>query len=125
MALRESFQGKIYDCKHCDYALKKKRGCIKARKRAVATFDCLCKGEDDDCEICKGSGTFGWCSCPNTVLSDVNIRRTVSYFYHFQAYSVYPNGKGLYYQPVKMLEAFNILGDLYFRYKEKESPDGK
>lgn len=112
---------KIFDCQYCDSRTKNKRGCFRKKRIPVIEIDCVCEN-DRKCNICKGNGTFKLFVCPQTVFSDSNIRRTISFFYHYVAteFREYPNGKGLLYQPIKLLESFNLLSGLYQSFKEKE-----
>lgn len=127
MALKHGIgYSKIYDCGNCDYKQKRKRGCKKSKRKSVAMFDCFCHG-NKLCKICKGRGTFKWYRCPRTVLFDNNIERTISYFYNWIGSDCrdYPNGKGLYYQPLKLVDAFDLLFCEYQKYKELEIKNGK
>ena len=113
---------KIYDCGVCDYKTKRQRGCTKKRRKPVASFDCNCKGEKK-CSLCKGEGTFKWYRCPRTVFDDSSIVRVFSYYFHWLSteYKEYANGKGLYYQPLKMLESFDILNKEYEKHYKREN----
>lgn len=119
MALNTELMRAIYDCKTC-----KKKSCTKIRKRAVQQFDCICNG-DKRCQICKGKNLFGWYSCPSTVLNEFSIRRVLSSFYHYQESKQYPDLRGQYYQPIILLEAFDLLSMLSMKQLKKEAKNVK
>lgn len=123
MALNhDRVQSKKYVCRNCTSELKKNNGCKRKKRRAVETFKCICNSENKKCEICKGKGTFSLFVCPQTVLQDYSIQRTFSYFYYWLSSDCrdYPDGLGRYLQPIKMLEAFELLFHLYTEHKNRE-----
>lgn len=75
--------------------------------------DCSCGGSKE-CDICgKGKtnpGTFEIKRCPVKFVSDSSTNRMLPYFWHWKATNnmQYPDGKGRYEQPSKLLEAFSI-----------------
>ena len=77
----------------------------------------------DGCDICraqekKGSrkkvslGYFHIDRCLVSFSSDNDINRMLPYFWHWKATNsmMYPDNKGRYFQPSKLLEAFSICG---------------
>lgn len=101
--------------------MKKNRGCKRKRKKYVAIFTCTCRNKKT-CDICDGKGTFKFYMCPMSVMFEPNIFRTLSYFFHWVGTECkeYPNGQGLYYQPLKLIDAFDLLNCEYVKYKGKE-----
>jgi hypothetical protein len=56
------------------------------------------------------------------------VSRIVPYFYHYIAsgYIQYPDGKGLFYQPLKLIQAFEVLLFIYKREEKlKRKKDGE
>jgi hypothetical protein len=111
----------IYNCSNCSDKQKKVRGC-KRKPFENLRIDCTCGGSDG-CEICrapvsKGSkkktslGYFYIDRCPVSFSNDNDINRMLPYFWHWRATNsmMYPDNRGRYYQPSKLLEAFSICG---------------
>ncbi len=48
--------------------------------------------------------------------------RIIKYYNHFQAteFREYPDGKGIYYQPIKLVNTFNMLRFYSNKYTKKE-----
>lgn len=74
--------------------------------------DCIC--ESEACDICKnkkgGQSKLSLYQCPNSMIDD-EFSRLIPYFYVWlnSEFTVYPDGRGRYYQPVKLLQAFELL----------------
>lgn len=58
--------------------------------------------------------------CPRVILANRNISRVAPFFMSWvnSGFQEYPDGRGRYYQPLVLLEAFEIL--LSVRNREKE-----
>lgn len=126
MALNDPLFSAVYDCNLCSKAQQRQRGCIKPKKRSTGFFDCICGGKKDKCSICKGSGSFKVYGCPRGILrSDYSISRAISSFYYWvnSNYTQYPDGLPLYYQPLKMLDTFELLSTINQQQKKKQ--DGR
>jgi hypothetical protein len=83
-------------------------------------IDCTCGGRDG-CDICarpveKGKRkkvSWGWFTinrCPISFADDRIINRVLPYFWHWKGTNnmQYPDNRGRYEQPSKLLEAFSI-----------------
>lgn len=120
----------VYDCKKCDSYQKKERGCKRNKRRSFLEIECICKGAKK-CEICGGQkkgNAIKVYRCPRVSLLDTSVSRIVPYFYHWLAsdFMVFPDGRGRYYQPKKLLNAFDILLEIRNREIEIEKEkDGK
>ena len=109
----------IYNCGNCDAKQQKIRGC-KRRIKNTLQIDCTCGGVKG-CDICarpehKGKRkkiSWGWFTidrCPIAYTRDYDISRFLPYFWHWKGTNnmMYPDAKGRYFQPSKLLEAFSI-----------------
>lgn len=106
-----------YDCKNCTKRDKQKNGCLKEKKRAILLLDCICHDTKKGCAICN-KGKIKIFRCPR--LSDPSISRVYKYFQNWLITNQYPDGKGLYHQPIKLIKAFEILLEIQNRYQEKK-----
>jgi len=110
----------MFDCKTCSDSDKKDRGCKgpvneKDFPDGVWTTDfCLyCFGENPECPQCMGNNRTKVWRCPRA------MSRSASYLlpYFFDHYAgvrngnpgIWPDGRGRYYQPIKLVRAFQLL----------------
>jgi hypothetical protein len=100
----------IYTCSHCSTQDKRERGCKKKRRQTVAHITCVCEGKTE-CKLCLGSNRINVHRCPRAILLQREVSRVAPYFTLWQQSGMheYPDGRGRYFQPLKMLEAFHIL----------------
>lgn len=106
---------KIFNCKTCSPNLKKWRGCIRPfKKKQVWRIDeCVfCDGKNKKCKHCKGRGWIPVGQCPRSVATGFQL---MPYYiaYRNSHGLAWPDGRGRFYQPVKLVSAFDIL-DFYF-----------
>lgn len=120
----------IFDCKKCESDQKKSRGCKKKKRRPIIEVDCICDGAKK-CGICggrKNGNAVKVYRCPHVSLFDISVSRILPYFYHWIAseFMAFPDGKGRYYQPKKILSAFDILLSVKNRetLKERKEDNG-
>lgn len=112
----------VYNCKACDNKLKKQRGCIRPFKKKIIWVidDCfICNGLDKKCYLCKGTNKIPMHRCPRKIIPN---RRVLKYFNYFQAteYKEYPDKRGLYYQPLRLVYVFNTLRYYNDKFTKKE-----
>lgn len=111
-----------YDCDKCGYDDRKRKGCEKNKRKHVFDCDCICEGKVK-CNICGGikrDNTVRVKRCPRSILKE-HVSRIVPYFYRYVAsnYAQFPDGRGLIYQPKKLISAFDVLTIVHGR-EEKE-----
>lgn len=106
MSNNEPFN-KIYNCGFCEKEQRKERGCKRKTKNGL-NVDCICGG-DKRCDACKGKGAFRLDRCLKVAASETS--RIAPFFYHYKATNMmaYPDGRGMLYQPNKLLDAFSIM----------------
>lgn len=116
---------KIFSCQGCDKLLRKIRACKKSRKRGnieelPTGLKCICSN-NPKCNICGGSGSIAVLQCPAKSQLTQEAIQTLPYFFHWKNtdFLHYPDGAGRLFQPVKMLEAFDVIAGVVAR-KEKE-----
>jgi hypothetical protein len=100
----------LFSCKACTKEQKKNRGCKRAKRKPIYNVNCICK-HDKNCKICKGSGSINLRRCPSLALRDKEIYDLLPFFYAWRGseYKVYGDGQGMYFQPIIMLDAFNLI----------------
>jgi hypothetical protein len=117
----------LYECDKCTTYDKKIKGC-KRNRRSVVVFDCACVcGGRIKCPICGGikrDNTIRVRRCPRAILKE-HVSRIVPYFYRFinSDFMEYPDGRGMIYQPKKLVNAFDILTSIYQKEKKKNAKD--
>ena len=117
--LYNDMQQARYTCSICTTQEKKEQGCKRRRRDAILVINCICEGKQK-CAICKGSNKIELHRCPRVILAGHEIARVAPYFFNWinSEYREYPDGRGRYFQPSKMVEAFEIL--LSVRNREHE-----
>ena len=112
---------KIYICSNCSREMKKNRGCKKERKKAILEIECICSG-NKKCELCKGKNKFALKECP-AKMNNTSVNRFLPFFWHWKStnYISFPDGRGRYYQPTKLLEAFSLAANLSNKQEIKEA----
>jgi hypothetical protein len=111
-----------YNCKACTGQEKKKRGCKRQRRKPIASFDCpVCKGTDDACLYCK-NGCIVFFRCVR-FYDTVQARALLPYFYQYlhglkNGRYLWPNGRTRLYQPLKLIQAFDVLLKLYIELEK-------
>jgi len=114
----------VFRCETCDARMKRLRGCVKPFKRkTVWTIDecIICGGKDKRCRYCKGKGKISVQRCPRTAKEGYAL---LPYYYAYKNSNglQYPDGRGRWYQPKKLVEAFDIWS-FYFNKFEKDNVD--
>lgn len=110
-----------FSCGSCGTEEKKQRGCKRNRRtNVVSGIACICGGELK-CEVCNGAGSFSYKRCPQSVFADYSIVRLCQYFFHWKSteYMQFPDGRGRYFQPSIMLDAFSIMARVSDRKDEE------
>ncbi len=112
----------IYDCKKCDKRRKKLLGCVRPfKKKNVWKIDeCIfCEGQNKKCRYCKGRGDIFVRRCPRAVAKNDHL---LPYFLEYKRsnYIAWPDGKGRYYQPVKLIQAFDIFSYYFNKFESKQ-----
>lgn len=102
---------KVFSCKGCRE--KHSRGCTKNR-RAVVLVPCICNGQRG-CDVCHGSGTITYKRCPSAYTKESWIYELLPYYYRYKVTNEYPDKQGRIYQPVKLLEALELMGHVATR----------
>lgn len=115
----------MFQCERCDAKVKRFRGCIrpiKGRKVWQADGCFVCKGCDKECVFCKGENRIVMNQCIKAMKIDVTL---MPYFFAFMNSNciAYPDGRGRLYQPVKLTQAFDIIGFYHQKITEKESKE--
>ena len=81
--------------------------------------ECIfCNSKDKRCFICKGKGNIAVQRCPRAHATEYGL------FPYYKAYHnsndlVWPDGRGRYYQPLKLINAFDILNYYWPKYESK------
>jgi len=114
-------------CAQCKSAVNpeekmRKRGCLGPVDDAWTMTGCpLCSGLSKDCGLCHGTNKITTRECPRALarLSEVSWL-----FSHFMAYKnskwlAWPNGKGRFYQPIRLISAFDLWARLDNRWNPK------
>ena len=97
-----------FDCNFCEGK--------KCNQKTNVYLKCLCNGEDENCSICNGKGVIEHISvCPNIYVS-IDTKRLLPYFYRYLKTDEYPNKLGIYFQNCKLIECFEMMTNLYYRY---------
>ena len=111
----------IYNCKRCDKKRKRLLGCVRPfrRKKIWVIDECyFCGGENKKCEYCNGKGHIIVQRCPRAV---ANNCRLLPYFIEYKNsnYLAWPDGKGMYYQPFKLVRAFQLMTYYFNKFEIK------
>ena len=106
-------------------------GCVRPFKRKqIWTIDeCIfCEGQNKKCRYCHGKGVIFVQRCPRAVAKSCAL---LPYFLEYKRsnYIAWPDGKGMYYQPIKLVQAFGILNYYFKKFEdikiEEEKKKGK
>lgn len=129
LSIDKIFAGK-WNCKACTKKDKKAWGCVKPINKKenpdgvwYIEFCLVCDGTNSKCKACKGSNrTLVW-RCPRGLSGHAS--RLLPYFFDYYAalqstrVPVWPDGRGRLYQPIALIEAFNLLRKVKFNFDEK------
>jgi len=112
---------KVYVCSNCSSEMKRNRGCKRPKRNKILEIECVCGG-NSHCEICKGENKFTLKECP-AKMNNASVNRFLPFFWHWKAtnYMNFPDGKGRYYQPSVLLEAFSLCANLSGKQEQKEA----
>ncbi len=128
--------GEIFNCQSCSSAEKETRGCLSPTEKFSWEIDpcvsCGGKGffiapnriDEVECEVCKGSGVISVNRCPRAIITESKylIPFFIDYYGGLEhGLTIYPDGKGRFYQPIKLLQAFNLMTSEYTAIKKRES----
>jgi hypothetical protein len=101
---------RLFDCETCGDDQKEKRGCGVDVDHVTQNIGCVCGGSKN-CKLCEGSGQIELSRCPASFGS--SALSMLPYFFAWRDTKTYPDGQALYFQPVKLIEAINILNSIY------------
>ena len=109
---------KIYTC---DYYLQHgscRRDCKEEINWNTVCYECF--GKNPTCYLCTGSGRVKRELCPRLLARGES--RLLPYFFdwYYRDNPVWPDGTGLYYQPLKLRGAFNFLASWYHNTRKKD-----
>lgn len=110
----------FFNCKNCTKKLKYKYGCYRDKKKDIVWVheECpYCFGKLKKCQFCKGLNEITFYRCVHKSATDFKI---LDYFFEYRKYCKYPDGRGRYYQPVKLLLSFRILENLFIYFENKD-----
>jgi hypothetical protein len=115
--LFDKYYGVVYNCDTCQDQDKKTRGCKDENPDAKMWVDCLCNKHDEACKICNGGGMIRLIRCPRSVFGNRKVSNIIPYFNEWlnSNHMAYPDGRGRYYQSIKLVHAFNVLLGVYNR----------
>ena len=114
----------IFNCNNCTQKDKKRYGCKaeKKHKKVWVHEGCpVCKGKNTKCEYCNGNNYIEFKRCVHKSVSD--FTKILPFYIEYFKYGVFPDRKGRIFQPIKLLESFTILDnvfDTFIRKQEKE-----
>jgi hypothetical protein len=81
----------------------------------------FCGGKNAECKHCGGSNKIPMHQCPRAealVGGRGNPSMLLPFFYEYFDRGVWPDGRGRLFQPVKLVEAFEILNSRFQKYKK-------
>ena len=119
----------MFKCRACGSGQKKLRGCVRPfkRKQVWQIDECYyCGGAKKSCVYCKGRGKVSVGSCPRAMLGG-DVPRLLPFFsaYRNSNSLAWPDGRGRYYQPCKLIEAFDLWSYYFNKFETKAIKDGK
>lgn len=102
----------VFRCDLCTPELKTYRGCFKPFVKENIIWEipwcCSCEGRNAQCQLCHGKGRIPLYQCPMSIPVD---QRLSAYYNAYRTSNyTYPDGRGRFYQPLKLTAAFDIMG---------------
>lgn len=115
------FKSVVYQCNHCTPQIKEKRGCISPAENKVwfITGCYKCSGVDSDCPECHGTGSIDVYECPRKLSKKRWVYALLPALRLYIDKGIYPDGRGILYQPIKLTNIFSIFALHYHRYEPK------
>lgn len=112
----------VFKCKNCDKKRQKLIGCVRPfkHKKVWQIDECFfCGGEDKKCKYCNGKGQIIVQRCPRAVAKNCGL---LPYFLEYKNsnYIAWPDGKGMYYQPFKLITAYKLLSYYFNKFEIKQ-----
>jgi hypothetical protein len=104
----------IYSCNACTAEDKKDNGCRRNRRLAIVKAKCVCEGQFQKCEICKGKGSFPIKRCPRKLITK-NIAGLLPFFHWYRNTDQFPDNGSMLAQPDKLLKAFDLMSTIATR----------
>ena len=127
----------IYDfkCEDCGEDDKEQRGCRRAVAKEVVPGGvwnfktCLsCAGKDSNCAVCKGSNETPVYRCPRALATPCAKALLPFFFEYYGAAQngavAWPDSRGRYFQPVRLVMAFDIMATIKSKNEKADKPTG-
>ena len=116
----------IFKCADCNEEDQKDRGCAKPIKKGYVweiPICIRCRGNDPDCELCKGSNTTKVSRCPCAIANTESSLLLPYFFDYYMSYKKqtslqWPNGLGRAYQPARLKKAFGLLLEVAIKQED-------
>lgn len=104
----------------CTEDQKIRYGCFKDHEETVwkHEFCPYCLGRSENCFYCNGEDEIVFYRCVRKSVGKMS--RLIRYYLEYRKYGVYPDGRGRLFQPIKLLNLFDILENLFNRQEENE-----
>lgn len=117
----------IITCRECneDETKREQFGCYHETPEPIWSTDyCpICNGKDDLCDYCQGSNEIPVHRCPHALASDVSALLPYFMDWYKSDRVAWPNGRGRLHQPVKLAQAFDILGNIVSVYIDEKAKE--
>ena len=114
---------KIFRCETFDKYQYCPTDCVSPKQWTVDCYDC--QGDiKHDCTLCQGSGKVTHKGCPRQSARDVQSLLPYYYAWISNSGAVWPDGRGMLYQPLKLRRAFELLA-WFFQNKEQKKAESE
>jgi len=115
-----SLPQKIYTCEIYQQFKCCPTNCV--RPDITWTVDCYeCRGNiNPECELCEGSGRVTHSGCPRLAAREYSYLLPYFQVWKISECRVWPDGRAMLYQPLKLIRAFDLLLWWYTNIEQKK-----
>ena len=71
--------------------------------------------------MCHGSNIVSVYQCPRSLAGSLKAAVLLPFFQRYLEYGEFPDGKGMVYQPVPLIEAMEIFVKYFRKYEKNDS----
>jgi hypothetical protein len=81
----------------------------------------FCGGLNKNCFFCGGKNVIKVTQCPHAMIRrSIDAKVTIGYFADYYNSNQWPDKRGRFYQPVKLVQAFLLLSYYWNKYEGKK-----
>jgi len=97
----------VFSCETFERFSRCPANCKQEKQWGVDCYDCY--GKNPFCKTCNGSGRIAGQVCPRLLSRDTFGLLPFFFQWYVSKCTDWPDGNGMYYQPLKLRDTFNFL----------------